>query len=129
MGLLHFDRKIAGATTIWVIQFKPEKKAAVKPPVDFIIPSPEGGDHWMVANLQEDLKTLDSLREIQKMCGDFKKSCAERVGEVKDYVDPTSQLSKGIDALDELIRQFNEIMRRFKNPSDEEKKEENPPGA
>lgn len=128
MNELHFKHNIAGATTLWLIQFKqglpeieqrektspPLEKPplTVKPKIEFIIPSPFAKDTWIVASDHSTEKAIDSLHHFQELCEELKTRCIEQMQLLDE--DPEKRSSSEMKNLDEIIRQFGEIMKFFK---------------
>lgn len=123
MSLLHFDRNIAGAKTIWILQFnyrKPAEKSDwyVNPQIDFIIPAPTGGNNWMRALSKKDKEALKRLNSIQELCNGMKKECEKEVAKSDVSKSEEKDVAKKINNLEEMIKRFNELIKRLQNPSE-----------
>lgn len=128
---LHFDRRIAGSTTFWIIQFKNQledqityegsEKIRSIPLFDFIIPMPGGENQWMIADVKYNNEAIESLNKIQQICREIKFECETEMEKIEDYVEKSKKVTDDLDTLDKMIKHFNEIMKKFKNPPKEKK--------
>lgn len=126
MNMIHIDGNIAGAKTLWILRFPqdenlcetPSTETANRPRVELLIPAPFTRNEWMIVSCRADKQWIDSFFKFQNMCEEAKNRCQAQIdgGAGLDPADKTKKAAEELNNFTDLIRYFNEIMRRFHPP-------------
>jgi len=124
MQMQHFDRRIAGAKTLWILSFPPIDPTIPldlgKPKIEFLIPSPFVDDEWMpVKNLGLNDQMLTSLEHFQIICDQTRKFSDKNLPNQGLGTDQAQQAAKEIKTLNDLVRYFNDMLKRFRPPQED----------
>lgn len=117
MDLLHFDHRVAGAKTLWIIRFDPYDDN--KKHFDLLLPSPLEKDGWLVISNSSPEGLLKSFDHFQQMCESVKLECQQHIDKLASSPQGNKDISLELEKFTKLIRYFNEIMKHFKKPTSE----------